>query len=71
MGLLGRNKYKKVENVPAIAQAQPVPAQSVQQEPSKELQAVIIAAEVGADGEYYYRVVTNFPLNLGGCSITN
>lgn len=57
MGFLRKN-YKQVE-APPIQQA------------VKNTNAIIVSAEMSSDGEYIYKVVTNFQLNLGNCNISN
>jgi hypothetical protein len=63
-------------NVPNIypMQQQNQPIQQNTQIPYRQQfqkQAKIIKAEINEDGEYYYIVVTNYPLRVDNCQLEN
>ena len=64
----------QVPNIPRTMNQTPIQqVQPVQQfnQVRVQPQAVIIKGEVLQDNEYGYTVITNYPLSLGSCNISN
>ena len=52
-------------------QNQPVQVQQPVQQYRQLRQAKIIKGELNEEGEFYYIVVTNYPLTIGDCQLNN
>lgn len=72
--MFNKNKYKKIEKdlpeLPSVQPVQQVPRRFTQQVQQQNFnQARIIGIEECENGEFIYKVVTNYQLNLGDCII--
>ena len=72
MGLFKKDKYKQIDDLP-LPQIQPIqtnyPKQQIPVQTQQVNQARIVSIEESVDGEFTYKVVTNYQLNLGDCQL--